>query len=818
MSYWVAHSAADCDDEDSNPKKLKRVKSFQWLVVTESMLKHVFGVRKGWLDFHIREKPEDPLPPNPRSWPSISVVIDQGPDGWCAGNFLVNHMGVNACILKDGSRRGWNDVCLALKGSKQWFLVLAFAVVCNCDHGPWRDSRWYTESKEAAETYLQVASATSCPLFQEFYPQLLNDKGDSLANSDDELLESTWKQIPEAFATKLPKLSRSRWFGIFDSVDELHSIWHSRLLVLLFICLSEGWVQNSKLKTAKLQAKMNNAFASDMDKEPTGKESEEIRVLKRSCQNNLHFCATLLGDIDHQRILRGLVTVAGPIRLVLGTKLRNIRSVDGTLKHYKIESRGCGMTPLNAVVKDLLSKGLSHNMGISFESPKDFDFDVEHPRVLSDFDVPGKVADFVCRLLSLRLKEVFWHTDGYPGSFAKQADPELAQGALQTLERDCDIWMNDVASMTGPYWNKYKKRSVFHTMAVQQVVEQAKIDRFRPSISLHHIVTVKFTTAGGTKFVEDAFKIGRDEERAGGNANLEMTQRRFFDKLIKTGLISDLRKYEEVPWQSAAVPRGHEYLPAKHYFTPKAKRASKQLKGVISKSIQPPWYSPAPANQCQQDACILVARHCKQHSLLSKVESSWLCTLFRGLRLLVRCKSRGQSPEWAFAIGSLAGSVALVWPAAQQKFGKVKCYTMGVNAKPSDTLRYVFDLSVWEAMEYDWVGYSGVHCLMKTAHVVDGFGCVAVPRGEKNSLFKTLVLAGFRRPSERGFGPACEAHRSAVREPGPALRTASEAAALRVARQVGAGAGGHHAEAHPRTIFDRGVLDQRRRRRHPHGR
>ena len=275
------------------------------------------------------------------------------------------------------------------------------------------------------------------------------------------------------------------------------------------------------------------------------------------------------------------------------------------------------------------------------------------------------------------------------------------------------------------------------------MLEQAKIDKFRISDDMRAIAREKFAVVGGTKIVEDSFQRGRQEEREGGNANLEMRPARFYDKLLRSGLASELHKYKEVPWQSAVVPRGSKDLPTKGYFEPQARATSQELRSIMSTAVTPSWYSPAPVNQCQQDADILLARHLQQIGRLDRADSSWLCTLFRGQRLLVRCRSPGQSDDWAFAIGHVAGSVALVWPAAAVRIGKALCYTMATAAKPDDTIRFLYDVGEWDAMEYEWYGFSGAHCLARSLEVPPGAGCMALPLGEARPLLQVCARQAF---------------------------------------------------------------------------
>ena len=129
------------------------------------------------LDYQIIKAPGDPYPADPASWPSLTISIDQGTDGFCAINFLQSHLHCNIFPIHDASHRVWNDAQLALQDCKLWSLMLAFNIACNCDHGPWSDARFYSEAVESTETYLAMTSAGQCPLFQMLLPKILADKG-----------------------------------------------------------------------------------------------------------------------------------------------------------------------------------------------------------------------------------------------------------------------------------------------------------------------------------------------------------------------------------------------------------------------------------------------------------------------------------------------------------------------------------------------------------------------------------------------------------------------------------------------------------------
>ncbi len=139
------------DEEGGKTRELKRTKVWKWLLVTWHMMA-VLGV--GWTFF------QQPLDPSQRGdpvlWPSITVSLDQGSDGWSAVHYL-RHIGVNVIVLPDLNHRCWNDTQLAIQDSGLWFWCLVCVAILNLDTGPWETTRWRGAMKENANQYAQVA-------------------------------------------------------------------------------------------------------------------------------------------------------------------------------------------------------------------------------------------------------------------------------------------------------------------------------------------------------------------------------------------------------------------------------------------------------------------------------------------------------------------------------------------------------------------------------------------------------------------------------------------------------------------------------------
>lgn len=98
--------------------KLFRAKSREWVLVVDQMLRLRTG--EGLAKFVVDGQTAAMTPP--RSWPNLSLSVDQGGDGWCALNWLLSNMKVNAFVISYPCHRCWND---CKKGARRvWALQL----------------------------------------------------------------------------------------------------------------------------------------------------------------------------------------------------------------------------------------------------------------------------------------------------------------------------------------------------------------------------------------------------------------------------------------------------------------------------------------------------------------------------------------------------------------------------------------------------------------------------------------------------------------------------------------------------------------------
>ena len=147
LAFWsTAAGGAEEGGNEEKQKKRHRVKVYEWLLSIDKLL-HVC-TSQGWVQCAL---PADPVLRGPPSlWPTCTVAVDQGSDGWGALHFLACK--ANACVLipKDMNHRLWNDTWLALQDAGMKPLIVMMMVVINSDHGLWgkMPSGWRRPGKQ----------------------------------------------------------------------------------------------------------------------------------------------------------------------------------------------------------------------------------------------------------------------------------------------------------------------------------------------------------------------------------------------------------------------------------------------------------------------------------------------------------------------------------------------------------------------------------------------------------------------------------------------------------------------------------------------
>lgn len=147
-------------ENDPRPKaeqRLKRQKTFEWLLSTDNQLKQL-GL-PGWEFLCV--DPDPMKRGDPASWPAWSCCPDQGPDSVAAINFLVRELGLNLDPTFCASHGAHTDTKLALKHSGLWAHQLLVVPAWRAWRGPWGTDDRFEQVREVVEANFEVLSPAS---------------------------------------------------------------------------------------------------------------------------------------------------------------------------------------------------------------------------------------------------------------------------------------------------------------------------------------------------------------------------------------------------------------------------------------------------------------------------------------------------------------------------------------------------------------------------------------------------------------------------------------------------------------------------------
>ena len=308
-------------------------------------------------------------------------------------------------------------------------------------------------------------ASEGCSIFEQFYPRILEERGLEEDGAQENSVRDVFSSLPQAFRKKLPKVATSRWFQIFDRVESLVCIWHQRLVVLLYMCISAGWIKADGWNGWQ---QMELATQAPEEKQATGQDTEDMRAMRASCKNTLHFCATMLLEVDNKLQLRGLCQVPGPLREAFGQMLHSCRSCSATLHFYMSECSGQCFTPSLAIAEVMSAAACWAKVGLWIEGDLPAGACSTHPRVLGENELVQKTIHFGMLLVGRRLGQCAWHTLGFPGCFPMLLIPEFAQTALDRLRARWELWEHCIKVRPGSFWGLVRKRSYFNMMVVRQ--------------------------------------------------------------------------------------------------------------------------------------------------------------------------------------------------------------------------------------------------------------------------------------------------------------------------------------------------------------
>lgn len=126
------------------------------------------------------------------------------------------------------------------------------ACAVNSDHAPWDDAKWFSAGQVAVSSYLAIAKPETCPIFQEQMGNILMDYEENHAT--DEFVDLAWSSLADVWLHKNPKIGMRTWFHYIRSMGVFLQKWHSRLVIVWYLCLTQDMLKHGPVELKTLLA------------------------------------------------------------------------------------------------------------------------------------------------------------------------------------------------------------------------------------------------------------------------------------------------------------------------------------------------------------------------------------------------------------------------------------------------------------------------------------------------------------------------------------------------------------------------------------
>ena len=713
LSYLAAEGDAEVPASEK-PKKLYRVAAKDLALAIDNSLSVVAGF--GLSKFSAAQADDEDYIEDlaMEKIPTLVLSMDQGSIGSCLTWYCIFSRSLRLMPLWDPSHRGWNDLKLATQDASLWSSMLVLTIAANCLSCPWNGSKFWQESKEGLEAFLEVASQDD-PLFQSMLPGMLQDEGLLHTQTDQEVAADMFEGLRanRCWERRGQKISLGRWFGFFDGLKELQASWHSRLLVLIFLGVAQGWVSRkatqvvlSKLGKAAEHKLSQSAAGSSSDKVPMAQSNQSLGAIRRACQNTLHLKLLILSDPGLHLIAKLMSTLTAPLRLEHGLQAQAVRSPQECCRFYSQLAQGAMLKPLSQTVGLLQDSGALEGIGFlvgaagsSFDDPSRLE-----DQCVAQQELAERAGEYTVAMLSRRYATSVQFHSCLPAVFATVAHGDGPQ-VTRTLAFAKAAFAAFQAAQAHPdctvqWWRAALKRSVFHMPVVRSLISICVRSGWECTPELKYYCSMLWSAFGQTKLVEDAFQRERAAEKKTENGLL--SKGTVWHTPIGAKILSQVHQFKEVRAADYTL-KGDEPAKLPHSLhTSSLKQSSIPLDNLAGTSTKGSWPSWMPANLVQQagDLQVLLAAH--RDETWSDMPCIWKSQMMcQGLL----CRPTGRS-EWRLSLGGLGGAGFASWPcelvqAPGFASWKLSCITCTC---PGDIWwEACLSWDSWEVQPFEWV-------------------------------------------------------------------------------------------------------------------
>ena len=683
------------------PRKRHRTGAYKWMLTLENHL------RAAGMDMSRFVVDDSMLVSGlPLEWPRLSLAIDLGTDGYCAVGFMQRKLAMNVDMCPDPSHGVDNNISLAIKRAGLQEHMHMALISRNVQHGPYKEGRRYQEVLTALSEVFEAEGPSTCPLFQQMLPFMLQDRGWSHRMGEDRIAETMWKPMRDEspFRIKGTSVNPSRFLGPLRQArhEDEAADWHFKRFGYTYTCLEMDFLRGKELK--KLVLKTGPPAGARM-RQPAIEE----KAIRAAMCNAMVLCTLFLSDLDHQVYSRIIIVGCQFWDAWHSEQNSFLRSAQGSEIWMGEQIKGKYMDTINSTLALLGDAAALKRIGFrtKFSDHEAAELVEGHPAVVRDDEFADHFGMLILELTSLRLQWACMMLRGWPSrSVAMVPGPHYCESHLPALLLDYDNFkqMEAKAGELGGVVQSIVARSCFNLPIVKQLVQVAS----QAEDGVLGAAAADWVSKGhcriiATQLIEDGNKRQRRrEEQLIGKRSRESME---YIMLIRKKVLSQVHKFDEVRphphklGRSLTLPKG-AYNPFGH-------ECSVNIKPVMSLKPSPDWYSPKPENHCVAYCDLAFSNIVVARGLFDKADNVFLGCLLRDGHLLIR-PSTGEQREpyegWYFSLRDVPGSASFILPARHVEVGvpgQPRAFVPDSNAAGLH-FAAVLDENDWEAMAFEW--------------------------------------------------------------------------------------------------------------------
>ena len=543
-----------------------------------------------------------------QSWPWLAIPSDLGSDGVCGFHALSRRFDVNCVLFPDPSHAACRTLDAVLKTTGTWEFWLLLLISWNLEWGPWSDEGRRNQLDEAMEKVYKTHPHEH-PLYMSLVGDMVRELEDGevvLFAREKEVEFELWeflKQRPRNPVSQR-KVALNRFGGAYHASIKSLPWWSVMLWERTIFALESDMLKGAKLAD-KLGKKIQDAEKASLQNQSTDSRrvSLDDRTLRSCCQNAVAISVLTLMESQHRRTAQIIATCGAPLDAWHTTQNRVLRSSEATSKWLLGQLAGAYMENVAEFLKKLSDVSALAETGFFVGDAADLkSYDNEGLEVLIEDEFADLMGQMCADFARQRMVRGLWKFGWPVWMYHALNSPDHATHVIEKFKQD-EANCSRFEARAGKVGDEKMvfKRSLFHTVPVQQLREAFRDTGYRMTPDLASLLTAQSSVNIQTQIVEDLQGEQKADMITKSCRKFRRPARLMARVLIKD-VIATRHHFDNVklsaPKSCASDKLGDES------FNPLSGSPSMCFDDIVSTSAVAPWFSPgAGACMCQWLTC-----------------------------------------------------------------------------------------------------------------------------------------------------------------------------------------------------------------------